>query len=74
VANRRAWADPARLTPDVLALYRRPLHVEGWDVALVEVSRGAGAWAARGPPASLDAQRLDGMALGGNHAGPAGCN
>lgn len=42
VSNRRAWADPARLTPDLLALYRRPLRVEGWDMALVGVSAGGG--------------------------------
>ena len=42
MSNRRAWADPARLTPDLLALYRRPLRVEGWDMALVGVSAGGG--------------------------------
>jgi hypothetical protein len=38
VANRRAWADPKFLTPDLLQLYRRALHVQGWDTALIEVS------------------------------------
>lgn len=38
VANRRAWADPAAICPDLLALYRRPLRAQGWDVGLVEVS------------------------------------
>lgn len=37
VTNRRAWADPHRLTPGLLALYRRPLSIEGWDLALTEV-------------------------------------
>lgn len=40
VTNRRAWADPHWLTPGLLALYRRPLHVQGWDRALVEVRGG----------------------------------
>lgn len=48
VANPRAWADPGRLTPDLLALYRRPLHVEGWDAALVAVRAEC---AASGAPA-----------------------
>lgn len=39
VSNRRAWADPHHLTPELLALYRRPLHVQGWDTALIEASR-----------------------------------
>ncbi|KAL4458374.1 hypothetical protein ABPG75_013239 [Micractinium tetrahymenae] len=39
VTNRRAWADPHRLTPELLALYRRPLSIEGWDLALTEVAR-----------------------------------
>ena len=37
VANRRAWADPHCLTPELLSLYQRPLHVQGWDRALIEV-------------------------------------
>ena len=39
VANRRAWAHPHGATPELLVLYRRPLHVLGWDAALVEVAR-----------------------------------
>ncbi|CAG9465640.1 unnamed protein product [Pedinophyceae sp. YPF-701] len=41
-ANRRAWYDASRLTEDVLAQYRAPLHVEGWEMALTEVLRRAG--------------------------------
>lgn len=37
MSNRRAWADSHRLTPQLLELYRRPLRVQGWDEALVEV-------------------------------------
>eukprot|EP01018_Ginkgo_biloba_P021043 Gb_13616 [translate_table: standard] len=39
VANRRAWHDASKLTPDILDLYKAPLRVEGWDNALAEVSR-----------------------------------
>jgi len=31
-----AWHDPTKVTPDVLAGYRRPLQVENWDRALWE--------------------------------------
>ncbi|KAK9793203.1 hypothetical protein WJX73_006067 [Symbiochloris irregularis] len=41
VAHRRAWADSSKLTPNVLSLYRRPLQVQGWDRALVEVGRAS---------------------------------
>ena len=40
VSNRHCFADPQlyhQLAPELLALYRRPLHVQGWDVALIEV-------------------------------------
>ena len=36
VSNRRAWAQPDRLTPDIVALYSAPLRVQGWDAALLE--------------------------------------
>ena len=36
VSNRRAWAQPERLTPDIVALYSAPLRVQGWDAALLE--------------------------------------
>jgi len=36
VSNRRAWAEPGRLTPEVVALYSAPLRVRGWDAALLE--------------------------------------
>ena len=36
VSNRRAWAEPERLTPDIVALYSAPLRVQGWDAALLE--------------------------------------
>ncbi|KAL1203533.1 hypothetical protein V5N11_016194 [Cardamine amara subsp. amara] len=39
VVNRRAWYDPAKMTTDVLRLYKAPLHVEGWDEALHEMGR-----------------------------------
>ncbi|KAL9312346.1 putative haloalkane dehalogenase [Arabidopsis thaliana] len=39
VVNRRAWYDPAKMTTDVLRLYKAPLHVEGWDEALHEIGR-----------------------------------
>lgn len=38
VANRRAWFDMSKLTPEVLQLYKQPLKVQGWDLALLEVS------------------------------------
>lgn len=38
VANRRAWFDVTKLTPEVLQLYKQPLRVQGWDLALLEVS------------------------------------
>lgn len=39
VANRRAWRDVSKLTRGVLALYKRPLCVEGWDRSLMEAAR-----------------------------------
>lgn len=39
VALRRAWHDSAKLSRDVLELYKTPLRVEGWDRALYEVAR-----------------------------------
>lgn len=39
VANRRAWYSAERLTPEVIELYRTPLRVQGWDVALMETVR-----------------------------------
>ncbi|GBG85512.1 hypothetical protein CBR_g40151 [Chara braunii] len=39
VANRRAWYDARKLTPEVLKHYKVPLRVEGWDSALGEVGR-----------------------------------
>ena len=41
VANRRAWFDMSKLTPEVLQLYKQPLKVQGWDLALMEVSMPA---------------------------------
>lgn len=38
MANRRAWFDLSKLTPEVLQLYKQPLKVQGWDLALLEVS------------------------------------
>eukprot|EP01018_Ginkgo_biloba_P020298 Gb_28413 [translate_table: standard] len=39
VANRRGWYDASKLTMDVLDLYKAPLCVEGWDKALIELSK-----------------------------------
>jgi pimeloyl-ACP methyl ester carboxylesterase len=39
VANRRAWHNTDKLTPEVLQLYKAPLRVHGWDAALVETTR-----------------------------------
>ena len=33
---KQAWHDPAKVTPEVLAGYRKPLQVENWDRALWE--------------------------------------
>ena len=37
VAHRKAWHDSRKMTPGVLAHYKAPLQVEGWDRALLEV-------------------------------------
>lgn len=34
----RAWHDPSRLTPEILAGYQKPLRAENWDRALWEVT------------------------------------
>jgi pimeloyl-ACP methyl ester carboxylesterase len=39
VTTRRAWHDTSKLTSETLDLYKAPLHVEGWDKALSEVSK-----------------------------------
>lgn len=39
VVNRRAWHDAAKLTTEVLRLYKAPLCVAGWDEALHELGR-----------------------------------
>lgn len=38
---RLAWHDPARITAEDLALYRRPTRVENWDRALWEFTRAS---------------------------------
>lgn len=38
VANKRAWHDSDRLTPETLRLYKAPLRVQGWEAGLVEVA------------------------------------
>jgi hypothetical protein len=38
--NRGAWADPARMTPEVVDLYRRSSKLQGWGNALIEVCLG----------------------------------
>ena len=42
VSLRRAFHQPGKLTPQVLARYAEPLRVLGWDRALWEVARCAG--------------------------------
>lgn len=39
VSNRRAWHNADKLTKEVLELYKAPLKVEGWDKALLEVTK-----------------------------------
>ena len=39
VANRRAWFDRSKLTRSTLALYQKPLCVQGWTEALMEAAR-----------------------------------
>lgn len=39
VVNRRAWYDAAKLTTEILGLYKAPLCIEGWDEALHEISK-----------------------------------
>ncbi|XP_059644679.1 uncharacterized protein LOC132286370 [Cornus florida] len=39
VVNRRAWYDAAKLTTEVISLYKAPLYVDGWDEALHEIGR-----------------------------------
>lgn len=66
VTNRRAWADPHRhLTPDLLALYRRPLHVLRWDMALIEA--GGRGWQG---PVCLRLRLCCGVGLCLNHPCP----
>lgn len=39
-----AWHDPSRITPEIRAGYRKPLHMANWDVALWEFTKaGSGA-------------------------------
>lgn len=37
-----AWHDPSRITPEIIAGYRKPLQVENWDVALWELNKFTG--------------------------------
>ena len=34
-----AWHDPAKITPEILAGYRKPLQIDGWDKALWELTK-----------------------------------
>jgi pimeloyl-ACP methyl ester carboxylesterase len=36
---RRAWHDPARITPETRAAYSDPFHLRGWDDAMLELAR-----------------------------------
>jgi len=44
-----AWADPAHIPPDAIALYRKPLQADNWDRALWEFTLAS-------QPAGLDAR------------------
>lgn len=50
-----AWDDPTRITPEILALYQKPLQVENWDRALWEFTLAS-------RPANL-VERLDQLTL-----------
>lgn len=50
-----AWDDPTRITPEILALYQKPLKVENWDRALWEFTLAS-------RPANL-VERLDQFTL-----------
>ncbi|GAP05519.1 predicted hydrolase [Anaerolinea thermolimosa] len=36
---RAAWHDPSRITPEIQAGYRKPLHMANWDAALWEFTK-----------------------------------
>ncbi len=36
-----AWHDPTRITPDILAGYRKPLRAQNWDIALWELTKSS---------------------------------
>ena len=38
---RSAWADPNRVTHEILAGYRKPLQAENWDIALWELTKAS---------------------------------
>jgi pimeloyl-ACP methyl ester carboxylesterase len=38
---RSSFFDPGKLTPEILAAYRHPLQVEGWDLALWELVKSS---------------------------------
>ena len=35
--NRGAWADPSRMTPEIVDIYRRPAKLLNWGSALIQV-------------------------------------
>ena len=37
-----AWHDPSKLTPEVVAGYRKPLQIANWDRALWELTKAPG--------------------------------
>ncbi|CAL5229945.1 g13374 [Coccomyxa viridis] len=37
--NRGAWADPSRMTPEIVDIYRRPAKLLNWGSALIQVTR-----------------------------------
>eukprot|EP00775_Hariotina_reticulata_P013357 gene13357-13485_t len=42
ISRRAWWYNPDLITAELLALYKQPLRVQGWDTALVAASRATG--------------------------------
>lgn len=58
-----AWHDPSRLTPEIIAMYRKPLQVENWDRALWEFTLAS---RPSGLPDRLDEFRLPVLVITGD--------
>ena len=59
----RAWHDPLRLTPEILAGYQKPLRAENWDRALWEMTL---AWRPDGLAEQLDEIRMPVLVITGD--------